>query len=287
MSKKRVNVIIPVKNGEKFIPRCINSILNQTRKPERIIVVDDKSQDRSLEILLDYGRKYPQLITVIQGDDKGVSPARQKALNSATGDYIAFLDVDDFYHEKTIENQLKHIEKTGAVCGRMIQILPDGTYFEKEYPENDFRITYSMLKMKNSIVMSSVMIKKSILDLVGGFDEKLLRIEDYDLHLRVSRYTDYYFSKDIIVYYQTYEEKGHLEKAFIYSKWTGVVWRKHGFINLSELLRVAKYAILNIMLVPINIVIRVLFRKNRPIFRSQYLKFLYSYISGFLKGYKT
>jgi len=285
--KETVNVIIPVKNCEKFVGRCIESILKQTRRPEKILVVDDKSNDNSLNIILKYAEKYPSMITVIMGEGRGPSAARQKALKIANGKYIAFLDADDFYHRTTIENQLKHINKTGAVCGRMIKILPDGTYVEEKYPKNDFLITHSKLMKQNYVLMSSIMIKKELLDLVGGFDEKIVppSVEDYDLHLRLTKHTNYLFSKDIVIYYQTYGERNSSE-LFLRSKWKAIVWRKHNFIKIGEIIKIIVRAILNVLSLPINLIRKKFLKTNCALFKNKYLYILYGYILGLFEGYR-
>ncbi len=89
-----VSVIIPVYNGEKFISRCIDSVLNQSFKDIEIIVINDGSKDNTKDILLNY-QNQNENIKLINKENQGVSQARNDGINLAKGEYIAFIDSDD------------------------------------------------------------------------------------------------------------------------------------------------------------------------------------------------
>ena len=91
MSSEKISVIIPVYNTEKYIGRCLDSILNNTYKNLEVICVNDGSKDRSLEILNEYAEK-DNRVKVIDKENGGVSAARNTALDVATGDFISFVD---------------------------------------------------------------------------------------------------------------------------------------------------------------------------------------------------
>lgn len=97
----KVSVIIPVYNAEDYLRQCLDSVINQTLPDIEIICVDDGSTDCSAEILLEYSEKDTR-INVVTQENQGQSSARNNALNIATGEYIAFLDSDDFYRENTL-----------------------------------------------------------------------------------------------------------------------------------------------------------------------------------------
>lgn len=90
-----ISIIIPVYNTEKYLVRCLESIVTNTYKKLEIICIDDGSTDNSLNILNHYAKKDPR-IKIIQQDRKGPSAARNKGLDAATGHYISFVDSDDF-----------------------------------------------------------------------------------------------------------------------------------------------------------------------------------------------
>ena len=93
--RTKVSVIIPLYNEEKYILECINSVINQTYKNLEIIIVDDKSTDNSLKILEQI--KDDRIKTIKLDKNSGVAHARNKGVEVSTGDYICFLDSDDFW----------------------------------------------------------------------------------------------------------------------------------------------------------------------------------------------
>lgn len=108
--KQLISVIIPVYNTESYIKRAINSLLKQTYDNIEIICVDDGSTDNSLQILEKYAEQYDN-IKVIHTENGGISHARNIALDCCNGDYIAFLDSDDYYHEQMLEILYKAMQE--------------------------------------------------------------------------------------------------------------------------------------------------------------------------------
>lgn len=93
----KVSVIVPVYNSEKYLRDCLDSLVNQTLKDIEIIVVDDASTDKSMEIIMEYKNKYPSMIKVFQNEqNKGQGASRNVGISLATGEYIGFLDSDDY-----------------------------------------------------------------------------------------------------------------------------------------------------------------------------------------------
>ena len=100
-TKGKVSVIIPVYNSERFIREPILSALRQTYKNVEIIVVDDCSSDSSAEIIQDLQKEYSNIRYHLQPTNHGAGVARNKALEIATGQFIAFLDSDDVWHPES------------------------------------------------------------------------------------------------------------------------------------------------------------------------------------------
>lgn len=109
----KVSIVIPVYNTEKFLVRCLNSVLCQSVPDVEIICVNDGSTDGSLAILQEYAAK-DNRIKVISQENKGQSAARNRALRAVNGEYVFFLDSDDFIHSQTLEILLKTAETTGC-----------------------------------------------------------------------------------------------------------------------------------------------------------------------------
>jgi len=92
----KVSVIVPVYNGESYIKKCLDSLVNQTLKEIEIIVINDGSTDKTKEILVKYEKKYQEKVKVINQDNKGIAVSRNNGLKIASGEYIGFCDSDDF-----------------------------------------------------------------------------------------------------------------------------------------------------------------------------------------------
>lgn len=118
-NKELISVIVPCYKVEKWLPACLDSILMQTHENLEIICVDDGSPDRSGEILEEYAKKNG-CIQVIHQENRGLSGARNTALDIATGEYVAFLDSDDLAAPEWLEAMLTSLKETKsdlAICG--------------------------------------------------------------------------------------------------------------------------------------------------------------------------
>lgn len=112
-----ISVIVPIYNVEKYLERCVNSILNQTYKNIEIILVDDGSPDKCPQIC-DKCKNIDSRVKVIHKENGGLSDARNYGLSIAKGKYISFVDSDDYIHEETYEKMIKVLELQNAdiVC---------------------------------------------------------------------------------------------------------------------------------------------------------------------------
>lgn len=108
-----ISVIIPIYNMEAFLARCLDSVLNNSYQNLEVICVDDGSTDRSPEILRDYAEKDSRIVPIFQANG-GVSSARNAALDRMTGEYVTFIDSDDYVHPQYFELLLRALELSGA-----------------------------------------------------------------------------------------------------------------------------------------------------------------------------
>lgn len=113
-----ISVIVPVYNVEKYLPKCVDSILNQTYRNLEVILVDDGTKDASDAICDDYARKDPR-VKVIHKVNGGLSSARNAGIDIARGEYLGFVDSDDWIEPETYESLLKLARKYDVklVCG--------------------------------------------------------------------------------------------------------------------------------------------------------------------------
>ena len=109
----KVSVIVPVYNGEKYLVRCMDSIVGQTLKETEIICVDDGSSDRSPEILDEYARR-DNRVRLISQRNAGAGAARNRGLSEAKGEYLSFLDADDFFEPDMLERAYRKAKEQKA-----------------------------------------------------------------------------------------------------------------------------------------------------------------------------
>ncbi len=110
---KKISVIIPVYNREQYIEECVASLQSQSYGTLEILLIDDGSTDCTLAICKKLAEKDSRIV-LLQGSHGGVSAARNKGLDTATGDYVFFLDSDDVIHPLLLETLLTQMQKTGA-----------------------------------------------------------------------------------------------------------------------------------------------------------------------------
>ncbi|GAA0793101.1 glycosyltransferase [Faecalicatena orotica] len=110
----KISVIIPVYNSEKYLSACIDSVLGQTHQDVECILINDESTDHSLDICMGYAQKDNRVI-VINQKNAGTSAARNAGMKAATGDYIMFLDNDDYWDDSTALKEISsHLEESDA-----------------------------------------------------------------------------------------------------------------------------------------------------------------------------
>lgn len=120
MENIKISVIIPIYNTEKFLRKCIESIVNQTLQEIEIILINDGSTDNSHNICLEYSEKYPKKIRYINNKNIGCSATRNLGIELAQGKYIAFVDSDDYIEKTMYEEMWREKEKSNSdivVCG--------------------------------------------------------------------------------------------------------------------------------------------------------------------------
>lgn len=163
----KISVITPVLNGEKYIEDAVKSIQDQGYDNLEIVIVDDGSSDRTAEICKGLD------VVLIQQENAGIPKARNAGLESATGDYIAFLDADDLWFPNKLKHQMELFKSPvnpTFILGLSIAIQEDTT------PLTDTHFVLSL---------GTALIKKEVFDEVGRFDENLDFGEDLDWFLRV------------------------------------------------------------------------------------------------------
>ncbi len=201
----KISVIIPTWNRKKTINRAIKSVLNQSFPIHEILVCDDGSTDSTYQVIKEFENKS---IKWISGVHSGL-PAipRNRGIAAAEGEWIAFLDSDDEWLPNKIEQQLYEINRLqiDVICTNAFRITPYN-YLQKEpylKKHSSTNLTLNALLISNEVICSSVLIKKSLLEMTGKFpeDKQLKAIEDYTLWLKVACLTPIKYLPDALINY--------------------------------------------------------------------------------------
>ena len=190
----KVSVIIPTKNRLLKLQQAFKSASNQTRKPDEIIIVDDGSDLDNHIIVQDFVCEGVNVKIEKIKLSKGACHARNKGAELADGDILMFLDDDDTWEENKIASQLNVFSQNPDVglvySGRLVVSDSDREkVIYKIHPKAQGNL-YPQILYENLIgTTSSSAIKKSLFDRVGGFDEQLPALQDYDLWIRLSKIT--------------------------------------------------------------------------------------------------
>jgi glycosyltransferase involved in cell wall biosynthesis len=202
-----VSVIIPTFNRCDLTSRAIASVLRQTRSPDEILVIDDGSTDGTSERLAE---QFPEVRTIRQ-ENRGVAAARNRGIQEARGDWLAFLDSDDEWRPRKLEAQIDalkddpsyqicHTDEIWVRHGRRVNPMKK----HKKHGGHIFRYCLPLC----AVSPSTVILHKSVFERVGLFDETLPVCEDYDLWLRTTPlYPVLYLEEPLVVKYGGHDDQ--------------------------------------------------------------------------------
>jgi glycosyltransferase involved in cell wall biosynthesis len=235
-SSETISVVIVTHNQQRYVGKAIESTLNQTVAPDQILVVDDCSNDKTPEILARYEQAYSNTIDVVLLErEYGIPATRNVGIECATGDLITFLDGDDYFDEHKLERErdaltandcefafsnFEYVDTTGERIklwdatgtlrlDRLLQRcltrdLPDGNLFRDE------------------------LVRRSLLQSVGGYDEDLPILEDWDLRIRLAASGEGVYVSEVLTAYRQHgdgisDRSSHSTSIEFYEK----VMKKH------------------------------------------------------------
>lgn len=188
-TKGLVSVVTPTYKRSEKLPRAIESILGQTYKNIELFVVNDNEpEDEFTQYVKDITEKYkadPRFRLIIQEKHINGAVARNVAIRQAKGEYIAFLDDDDWWEPNKIEEQVKvlsTLDKTwGGVSCKFTFYDAEGNVLGKTRKYRDGQIYKDILYLQSDVATSTLLLRREALDDAGYFDEKLLRNQDLQL----------------------------------------------------------------------------------------------------------
>ena len=198
----KISVIVPVYNVENYIEKCLKSLVNQTMHDIEIIIVNDGSKDNSKNIVKSFEEKYPEKIVYLEKENGGLSDARNYAMPYAKGEYIAFLDSDDYVENDMYEKMYEIAQKENS------DLVECDFYWE--YPnkikEDIGQIYYGKKEMleKVRVVAWNKLIKRDILEKTKIQFPKGYRYEDVEFTYKLIPHLEKvsFFKKPCIHYIQ-------------------------------------------------------------------------------------
>lgn len=205
-----VSVIMPCFNAAPYIEQAVRSVLDQTYATIELIIVDDGSTDASPEIVSRLSDAYPGRIRSAEQANAGPYAARNHGLRLATGDYIAFLDADDWWRNDFAEKLLAAVSQDDSValayCGWQNIGLQGGRgdpHVPPDYELEDKAARF--LRAAAPWPIHTALVRRSVLDEVGGFDLDLPTCMDYDLWLRIAVARPIRLVHEVLAFYRHHQ----------------------------------------------------------------------------------
>lgn len=202
MSEPLVSIITPIYNGERYLLEAIESALAQTYQNFELLLVNDGSTDSSAEIIRPFLKDLR--IIYIEQKNAGVAAARNTAIKQAKGKYIGFLDQDDLWLNNKLEVQIAALEQDGSIAlvhSRQDCIDVHGNKIDYDWITGVSGYCFRDMFKRNRIAVLTVLIRKTIIDKIGLFNEQLPGADDYEMWLRVTlKYPIKYIDQSLVFY---------------------------------------------------------------------------------------
>lgn len=212
-----VSIIITTCNRFDIVTRAINSSLNQTYKNIEVIVVDDMSEDKTLEVIDEYISKNEKIRLFTNSDRLGLASCRNKGVENAKGTFVVFLDDDDELKDDSVEKRIKRywelkdsgVENIGVVYSGAEVHFTDSQKVSFNLPKVEGDIFESIRDKGLSTIPSSCLFNKKVIVDIGGYDQSLVSSIDHDLWMKlaVNGYNIYSVNEPLSIIYETKNKK--------------------------------------------------------------------------------
>lgn len=212
----KVSVIVPTYNRAQYLPRALNSVLAQTYRDYEVIVVDDGSTDETPQAM----KPFEGRVTYVRQKNGGSASARNRGIEEAKGEYIAFLDSDDYWVADKLEAQVRILDahpKVGIVYGRMPIVNEKGEKIGMKPAGVSGRNFKELLDVWGDLPTSTVMTRRVCFEKAGMFDTSLTTMQDIDMWLRIARLYDLYeIEGQVLAYYCRHGSQATSDKVKVY-----------------------------------------------------------------------
>lgn len=212
----KVSVIIRTYNRADLLVRALQSVFNQTFQNWEIIIVDDGSTDQTQEVIHKFGE--PRLRSIYQDHLGQPGQLLNLGIQQSRGEYVAILDSDDEWLPTKLEKQVKILETAppniAFVSCHTTIISQDGVQEEKKVPLPELFLEYTLMR-RFPFALSSLLIKKRVLDKVGPFDEQCQTGEDWDMHIRIANKYSYGSVDEFLLKYYKHDSNISFQKNYV------------------------------------------------------------------------
>lgn len=236
-----IDVLVTVYNGERFIAQTLDSVLAQTFADWRLIVVDDRSTDRTAAILADYAGRDPRIV-VVPGPHQGIAAAANAGLAHVTAPLVARLDADDIALPERLQVQHDFLARHPdvlAVGSDVMLIDENNRRLRRRRAPVGWQKIRDILQTRNCMCHPSATIRASALKQIGGYRDKFRNSLDYDLWLRISEIGKIENIPQDLLFYRRHAAQvsasGNAHRQTIYSVGaaTDHFLKKYGFAGIE------------------------------------------------------
>ncbi len=266
----KVSVITPAYNAEKYISEAVESILDQTFSNFEYIVLDDRSDDDTAKIVEKYSEEDERIVLIRNPRRLGISENRNEGVRRAKGKYIVWQDADDISYPDRIKKQYEFMERhpdVGILGGFLDFFDNSGTKGTRKYDEGDEALRRKIF-MFSPVAQPAAIVRKDVLNQVGGYDSKYVGAEDLDMSFRIGMKYKFANLQEPLIKYRQHPDSTTFRRLRDLEKNTLEIRRKYSrtiFYSMSVLDRIYNFLErLSMFVVPVYIKIWIfnLLRNN-------------------------
>lgn len=215
MGNPLISIVMVNYNHEESIGESIESVIAQTWQNWELIIVDDGSTDSSPEIIKEYAQKDSRILPVLQAENNHICVATNIGLSKVRGEFVARLDSDDIWQPQKLEKQIQYMREhpEGSLCFTKLDIIDEkGRNINQDNP-----VLYDIYNGRqegkkgwirhffyygNTLIQSTLLMKREVLDTIGGFNLAYMQGHDFDFFTRAILKYDFIFLEEPLVKYR-------------------------------------------------------------------------------------